>query len=106
MWWDVWANLPYVLQKQEEAAKASLSYLLEWISSHPDLVEAGWAAMKQALATGHRLCIEGALRGLRHWQFEESGTATVIIDEFLASHLELPPALREYAMRAREGDVQ
>jgi hypothetical protein len=102
----VWVNFPYFLQEQDEAAHNAGPDGPKESSVHPDLVAAGWTAMKQALATGHRLCIEGALHGLGHWQFAEPETVAAIVDTFLAGHPDLPPALRDYALQAREGHVQ
>ncbi|MBT9561007.1 MAG: hypothetical protein IV100_33595 [Myxococcales bacterium] len=106
MWWDVWSNLPFFLEKQKEAERDTRPDDSVGFTSHPELVDAGWAAMKQALATKHYLCMEGALHGLGHWQFAEPETVSVIVDAFLASRPELPSDLREYALQAREGDVQ
>lgn len=106
MWWDTWVNFPFWLEKQEAAAQTGGPHGHLETNAHPDLVDAGWAAMKQALDTGHRLCIEAALHGLGHWHLDQPNAGTAIIDEFLAAHPSLPPNLREYAMRARCGDVQ
>ena len=49
-------------------------------------------------------CIEGALHGLGHWHDEFPKKVETIIDKFIASG-KLPEELREYASKARDGNL-
>jgi len=89
MWWDVfpaWID-PNDASSVEEAE--------EYI-----------AVMERCLTLSHQACLEGALRGLGHWQLQFPNRVEPIIDRFLNERHDLRPKLISYALRARNGGVQ
>jgi hypothetical protein len=60
------------------------------------------AVMTKALQIEHVACQESALHGLGHWHNERTER---VIDEWLASHQDLPADLLKYARAARTGNA-
>lgn len=61
--------------------------------------------MKRTLYLKSDACRGSALHGLGHWHLNYSNKVAMIIDEFLESRPKISCELRDYALRAREGDV-
>jgi hypothetical protein len=57
------------------------------------------------LGIDSQACWESALHGFGHWQVHHPEEVATAIDAFLAKHPDLHPKLKEYAIRARGGQV-
>ena len=62
--------------------------------------------MDDTLHLASDACRESSLHGLGHWQTADPDRVEQIIRRFLESHPEIRPELRQYAERARTGDVR
>ncbi len=64
------------------------------------------SVMREILMTiPNEACMESALHGLGHWHLYYPDEVEGIIDEFLNTHPNISPELRDYAEWAREGRV-
>lgn len=68
--------------------------------------EACLSAMERALSLRSIACQESALHGLGHWVSEYKERCEEIIGAFINSNQEHRPELRNYAMKAIEGNIQ
>lgn len=69
------------------------------------IVEALFNVLKDALGIPHRACIESALHGLGELYCRHPEMVERTLDEFLARSV-LDPALMNYAINARSGQIQ
>jgi len=61
--------------------------------------------LEEALSSNSNGCIQSALHGLGHCDEHQAGSVETIITRFLAAHPSLDPALRDYAIRAKNGAI-
>ena len=62
-------------------------------------------ALQRVLAMPHKACQEAAIHGLWHFQRGHPGKASAIIDEYVSRNPAIDPRLRQYALRARGGEI-
>jgi hypothetical protein len=89
MWWDI---LPYLGKPDDPDHRQIDPVMLD--------------VMRRTLDLESVACREGALHGLGHWHAIYPNDVEEIVDTFLASHLQIAPELRDYALSARGGCVQ
>jgi hypothetical protein len=87
MWWD----LPPMFPSPADADRAAL-----------DRVALG--VMRHAIQVDSIACQESALHGLGHWAVGYPAEVQAVIDAFLERG-DVGPAIRQYALNAREGHV-
>jgi hypothetical protein len=90
MWWDVYPTIGDP-------------------TSSPTIAQVDRAMLEviqDILKLDSEACWHSALHGLGHWQVSYPSEVARTVDEFLDGHPKIDPALREYALAAREGNVQ
>jgi hypothetical protein len=88
MWWD---NLPLYGKSGDPLREQLDQPILE--------------VMAKTLQLNHMACQEGALHGLGHWKWNYPEFVEATIDRFLEANPDLHPALRNYALAARTGQI-
>lgn len=87
MWWDRFPGVVRIDRERDQIDRAII------------------ATMAVILGLPSEACIQSALHGLGHW-YDDSGQTRAIIDDFLGRNPDLHPPLRQYALEARQGNVQ
>jgi hypothetical protein len=72
----------------------------------PEIAEVCLRVLRAILTLPNAACQESALHGLGHWHRRQPEHVAKIIDEFVAAHSSLSPALLKYANHARAGAIQ
>ena len=90
MWWDVYNDVGYF---ECEGPSARMNLELIWV-------------MQSTLTLKSEACWEAALHGLGHRQVFYPDEVAAAIDEFLSRNPGLDLKLRDYALKARDGQVR
>lgn len=88
MWWDLVRDL-----------------LVPFVSTNEPITKAAIDVMEATLKLDSIACQESALHGLGHCANHYLAEVQSIIDQYLKSNPQVRGELKEYALRAREGDV-
>ena len=88
MWWDL---IPFQLEA-DAPSKVAIS-------------KAALEVMEEILKLDSIACQESAIHGLGHWELFYPTEVAEIVDQYLKDNPNLRTELKEYALRARDGDV-
>ena len=107
MWWDI---VPYAPRSKSlvEKVRETVDNLLNpfevtWLSK--EVERAVLDVKRRILSIDHVACQESALHGLGHWHYAYPDEVETIVDDFLKQNPNIRPELKQYAQRARSGNV-